>query len=314
MPRRRPVSRGFRTLASMATPARRLAHNAPGDFYVDSTCIDCDTCRWLAPATFTRRDENASVHTQPTSEADQLQALRAVVACPTASIGTTQKHDLDAAVASFPEHLADGVHSCGFHSKDSFGAASYLIVRPEGNVLVDSPRFAAPLVKRLEGLGGVRTLFLTHQDDVADHARFREHFGCERVIHEDDVGADTADVEVKLTGIDPVTLAPGLVVIPVPGHTAGSTCLLWKDTFLFSGDHLAYSQKLGNLYAFRDACWMDWSVQVASMLRLAAFDFEWVLPGHGRRAHFPRDEMRKRMARCLAWMEGSTSAADAVAW
>ena len=51
---------------------------------------------------------------------------------------------------------------------------------------------------------------------------------------------------------------------------------------------------------------MDWSVQVASMRRLQAYDFEWVLPGHGRRCRFPKDEMRRRMAQCVEWMEGAT--------
>lgn len=30
-------------------------------------------------------------------------------------------------------------------------------------------------------------MFLTHQDDVADHAKWAARFGCERIIHEDDV-------------------------------------------------------------------------------------------------------------------------------
>jgi glyoxylase-like metal-dependent hydrolase (beta-lactamase superfamily II)/ferredoxin len=293
----------------MANPARRLAHNASGDFYVDATCIDCDTCRWMAPATFNRRAEQAFVHAQPTSDAETRRALQALVSCPTASIGVTDKHDVAAAAASFPDEIARGVFHCGFHSESSFGAASYLIVRPQGNVLVDSPRFAAPLVKRIAELGGVATMFLTHRDDVADHARFRERFDCERVIHVDD--ADAAETERTIAGTNAVVLADDLVVVPVPGHTAGSACLLWKNEVLFTGDHLAWSERLGELYAFRDACWMDWSVQVASMKRLAAFDFEWVLPGHGRRAHFAKDEMRRRMARCVAWMEENPAA---VAW
>jgi glyoxylase-like metal-dependent hydrolase (beta-lactamase superfamily II)/ferredoxin len=289
----------------MANPARRLATNVPGDFYVDSTCIDCDTCRWMAPATFVRRGEQAAVHTQPANDADRLRAMQALVSCPTASIGTTERHDVAMAVASFPEEITEGVRLCGFHSESSFGAASYLLVRPQGNVLVDSPRFAAPLVKRIEELGGVATMFLTHRDDVADHAKFRERFGCERILHADD--ADAAETERTIEGADPVRIAEDLVVVPVPGHTAGSSCLLWKDRVLFTGDHLAWSERLGELYAFRDACWMDWNVQIASMKRLAAFDFEWVLPGHGRRAHFGKDEMRRRMARCIAWMEGRTA-------
>jgi glyoxylase-like metal-dependent hydrolase (beta-lactamase superfamily II) len=154
-------------------------------------------------------------------------------------------------------------------------------------------------------------MFLTHQDDVADHAKFRERFGCERVLHEADVGHDTRDVEHRLTGDDPVALAPDLVAIPVPGHTPGSVCLLYRNEFLFTGDHLAWSDRIGNLYAFRDACWMDWSVQVASMRRLLAYEFAWVLPGHGRRAHFGRDEMRRRLERCVAWMEENPAP---VAW
>jgi glyoxylase-like metal-dependent hydrolase (beta-lactamase superfamily II)/ferredoxin len=298
----------------MANAARRLAHNAAGDFFVDASCIDCDTCRWMAPATFTRREEQASVHAQPRSEEDAFRALQALVACPTASIGTTERHDAEKAVASFPLPIADGVFHCGFHSSQSFGAASYLVLREDGNVLVDSPRFAAPLVKRIAEMGGVRWMFLTHQDDVADHARFRERFGCERVLHAADVGPDTESVERRLEGTEPVELAPDLVAIPVPGHTEGSTCLLFRGEVLFTGDHLAWSESLGELYAFRDACWMDWSVQIASMRRLAAFDFEWALPGHGRRCRFPKPEMRRRMQNCIAWMERATRRTDAADW
>ncbi|HET6147374.1 MAG TPA: ferredoxin, partial [Polyangia bacterium] len=38
----------------MANPASRLDENAPGAFFVDASCIDCDACRQLAPATFGR--------------------------------------------------------------------------------------------------------------------------------------------------------------------------------------------------------------------------------------------------------------------
>ena len=29
----------------MANPKKRVPQNVPGDFFVDSTCIDCDACR-----------------------------------------------------------------------------------------------------------------------------------------------------------------------------------------------------------------------------------------------------------------------------
>jgi glyoxylase-like metal-dependent hydrolase (beta-lactamase superfamily II)/ferredoxin len=289
---------------------QRLPTNAPGDFFVDSSCIDCDTCRWMAPAVFDRAEEQSRVHHQPAGR-DELAAARlALLACPTGSIRTEAKHDLGAARAAFPLSVAedDGedVFHCGYHSEASFGATSYLIRRSAergGNVLVDSPRWNRALVARLEELGGVRTLFLTHVDDVAEHARFAAHFGAERVMHADDA---VPGIDRALDGLEPVELDPELRVIPTPGHTAGSACLVYREKFLFSGDHLAWSESRGHLYAFRTATWFDWDAQIRSMERLARERFEWVLPGHGWRAHLPAADMPAAMRRCIEWMRAQS--------
>ena len=52
--------------------------------------------------------------------------------------------------------------------------------------------------------------------------------------------------------------------------------------------------------ASRDVCWFNWRQQVGSIRLLAAYDFEWVLPGHGERAHFPGGRMKAEMARLIA--------------
>jgi glyoxylase-like metal-dependent hydrolase (beta-lactamase superfamily II)/ferredoxin len=280
----------------------RLATNAPGDFFVDSSCIDCDTCRWMAPGVFDRAEEQSRVHHQPATAAELEAARLALLACPTGSIRTEAKHDLAAARMAFPLLVDEDVFHCGYHSESSFGAASYLICRPAergGNVLVDSPRWNRALVARLEELGGVRTLFLTHVDDVAEHARFAAHFGAERVMH---AGDAVPGIERVLEGLEPVALEPELRVIPTPGHTAGSACLAYRGKFLFSGDHLAWSESRGHLYAFRTATWFDWGAQIQSMERLARERFEWVLPGHGWRAHVPAQDMPAAMRRCVDWM------------
>src|SRR5690606_21333191 len=130
-------------------------------------------------------------------------AAMALVACPTESIGTRRPlPEVRRAAAAYPERIEDEVYFCGYASRDSFGAASYLIVRPSGNVLVDSPRFARTLVRSIEALGGVRQMFLTHRDDVADHEKFHAHFGCERIIHRDDAGRMPA--ERRLEGSAPI--------------------------------------------------------------------------------------------------------------
>lgn len=287
----------------MSNLAKRLSGNAPGAFFVDATCIDCDTCNWVAPASFDDGgDGHSRVHRQPASADERLRAEMALLACPVGAIGTREKHDLAAARAAYPEQIAGGVFHLGYHAEASFGAASYLVRRAGGNVLVDSPRFTAPVVSALERMGGVKYMFLTHQDDVADHARFRAHFGCERILHARDVTHGTRGVEIKLEGEEPVALAPDLRILPVPGHTRGSACLLADETFLFSGDHVAWSEERGHIYAFRDACWYDWQELRRSMARLAGHRFEWILPGHGRRCHFAAAQMKAEMQRCLDWM------------
>ncbi|MGB0560412.1 MAG: MBL fold metallo-hydrolase [Spirulinaceae cyanobacterium] len=289
----------------MAQLQARRSQNVPGDVYVDASCIDCDTCRWMAPAIFSRIDEQSAVHQQPRSAAERQAALQALLACPTASIGTQEKpREIKAVQQSFPIPVTENVYHCGYHAEASFGATSYLIVQPEGNILVDSPRFTPPLVKRLEALGGVRWLYLTHRDDVADHAKFQAHFGCDRLLHQDDITPKTETVEIPLEGTEAIAnIIPHSQIIPVPGHTRGHTVLLWQDRILFSGDHLAWSASLNHLIAFRRACWYSWPRLKESMQQLAAYDFEWVLPGHGRRHHASREQMRQEMQVCLDWME-----------
>ncbi|MEM6404333.1 MAG: hypothetical protein AAF757_29610, partial [Cyanobacteria bacterium P01_D01_bin.116] len=66
--------------------------------------------------------------------------------------------------------------------------------------LIGSPRFTPPLVKRLEKMGGIGYMYLTHQDDVADHQKFAEHFACERILHQEEINSNTRDVEIQLSG------------------------------------------------------------------------------------------------------------------
>jgi glyoxylase-like metal-dependent hydrolase (beta-lactamase superfamily II)/ferredoxin len=289
----------------MANIQRRLPENVPGDFFVDESCIDCDTCSQLAPAVFRDHGEQCSVYRQPQTEADTRLALMALVACPTGSIGTTEKHDMHIGIDAFPSQVAENVYFCGFTSESSFGAWSYLIKRPEsegGNLLIDSPRFATQLIKRLDQMGGVRQMLLTHRDDVADHQLFREKFGCERVMHADD-GARRIGSERIIEGEDAVQLSDDLLAIPTPGHTRGHMVFLYQNRFLFTGDHLAWSPARQTLTAFPSVVWYSWAKQTDSMAKLARYDFEWVLPGHGSLHHDSRENMRYHLQSCIAWMK-----------
>ena len=285
----------------MADPKAVLFGNVPGNFFVDSTCIDCDLCRGIAPDSFAPADGFSVVARQPETPEQIRLASMALVACPTGSIGTRGGTDMGPAIRAYPDSIDADVYFCGYASRDSFGAASYLIVRDEGNVLVDSPRFAGPLVRRLNEMGGVSRMFLSHRDDVADHARFHNRFGCERIIHEADSRGIPA--ENLLEGEEPIELTHDLTIIPTPGHTRGHAVLLYRERFLFTGDHLAWSPNYEHLIAFRRHNWYSWPETIRSMERLLDYRFEWVLPGHGRRAHYPSAVMRTKVAECVEWMK-----------
>jgi glyoxylase-like metal-dependent hydrolase (beta-lactamase superfamily II)/ferredoxin len=297
----------------MANSNHAYAENVPGNFFVDDTCIDCDLCRQIAPSVFEEGSDHSFVHHQPASTAETHRAAMALVACPTGSIGTREKLDSKPAAAAYPELIDENVYFCGYASPNSYGASSYLITRPEGNVLIDSPRFARTLVHRIEEMGGISWIFFSHRDDVADHEKFQEHFGCRRVIHRAD--ARGINVEQFWDGDDVIKIDEEFTVIPVPGHTRGHVVLLYQNKFLFTGDHLAWSdnaerkrdsaqhQEKGGLIAFRDVAWYSWREQTKSMKRLLDLRFEWVLPGHGRRAHQPHDAMHQSLINCIEWME-----------
>ena len=73
----------------MATLADRLPENVPGRYYVDSTCIDCDQCRALAPEFFSRHEDSglSIVHRQPESAEELARVEEVLGTCATSSIG-----------------------------------------------------------------------------------------------------------------------------------------------------------------------------------------------------------------------------------
>src|SRR4051812_3785304 len=211
----------------MANVAKKVPENVPGDFFVDSTCIDCDACRQIAPSVFGEAGDTSFVKAQPVSSADRRQALQALLACPPGSIGCLGGVEPKAVMADFPLLIEEPVSYCGFNSPKSYGGNSYFIRDAAGNWLIDSPKFVAPLVRQLEALGGIAHIFLTHRDDVADAERFAEHFKSRRIIHRDELSSQPG-AEVVLDGEGPWELAPGFLAIPTPGHTkVTASCSCW---------------------------------------------------------------------------------------
>lgn len=279
----------------MADARKRLSTNVEGNFFVDATCINCDTCRQLAPDSFEEVDEFSAVRRQPEGAIQLYKAYQALLACPTGSIGTQHSDKVlwQDAKAGFPLPLEGGVYYCGFNSEKSFGANSYFVTHPDGNWLVDSPRYIRHLVEAFQRMGGLRYIFLTHEDDVADAAKYAAHFRSIRIIHRADADA-MPDAEWIVDIENRQAIGSDFEIIHVPGHTPGSQALLYKSRFLFTGDHLWWDPAERRLAAPRQLVWNQDHL-LASIAKLADVRFEWVLAGHGHRVHLPAEEMQRRL-------------------
>src|SRR6476469_5451662 len=111
----------------MARVALRHRDNVAGEWFVDERCIDCGTCRELAPELFASIGVQSVVVHQPVGSDATTDAWLAALPCPG---------------RLFPRELGPGrgIFDCGYCSPDSFGATAWFVTRPGGNVLVDSPR------------------------------------------------------------------------------------------------------------------------------------------------------------------------------
>lgn len=286
----------------MARLADRHPLNVEGDWYVDTRCIDCDVARHHAPALIAALEDGQSVVVrQPSSDDEEMEMWRAALACPTRSIGTVSRQTPPTGV--FPWEVTPGVFLCGHNDRRSFGAHSWFVPRARGGLMIDAPHYEQTVVSFIASHGGLAHVLLSHQDDVADAARYASEFGARVWIHEADSGAAPFATDV-LHGVDETTIAPGVVAFPVPGHTRGSVLYLVDERWLFTGDTLAWFHREGDLGAFRGATWYSWSALRESLDRFAqsGHRFEWVCPGHGKWHGAPADEMHERLAALVARM------------
>src|SRR4249920_2968493 len=73
---RRACARGRDVRSNVvALLERRLEENVVGEFFVDSSCIDCDACRQIAPRTFHDHGGQSSVYEQPHTSDERRRAM-----------------------------------------------------------------------------------------------------------------------------------------------------------------------------------------------------------------------------------------------
>lgn len=166
---------------------------------------------------------------------------------------------------------------------------AYVLVRPEGNLLIYSSGLEDEHDAIAE-LGGLRRQYLSHLDEAGPAlAKIRTRFGSELWGH----AAEAGDVRLR-SGISPDRTFDGpethfgaLEVMPLPGHTPGSTCYLYRlprgRSYLFTGDTIGRDDRgvwTAGLLPFSDKPKL-----VATLRRLAGLEPDVVLSSAWGGAH-----------------------------
>jgi len=203
-----------------------------------------------------------------------------------------------------------------FHIKGSFGSNIY-VVTSNGLTLIDAgfpvdlPWIHLGLRKLGTSPGDLDLIVATHYhgDHVGTVAGLKRRYDVRVAVHEEDIpyanGAlpyerfevDTSrlifytllwpffryrcfDVDQSLREGEELDLLGGLEVIHTPGHTVGSICLYNRSNkILFSGDLIRNEN--GVMEGPPPQFTPDPGAAARSLEKIADFDFDTLLPGHG---------------------------------
>ena len=118
----------------MADPKRAYTENVAGDFFVDDTCIDCDLCRQIAPSVFKEALRAFRGSPSTTIAAKRAQGRRWRLSRAPPARSERAKNTICARPWTRSRNLWTKMSiSAVSLSHIRMVAASYLILRPEGN-------------------------------------------------------------------------------------------------------------------------------------------------------------------------------------
>lgn len=167
-------------------------------------------------------------------------------------------------------------------NRDTLGGTAYLIVRNEGNILIDCPAFERMNQDFLHSQGGIKHLFITHRGAIGKTAEIQQAFNCEVWIQEQEAYL-LPGLTVATFGQE-VSLETQIKLIWTPGHSPGSSCLYYTGFggVLFSGRHILPNPQ-GEAVPIRTAKTFHWRRQIKSLqLLLEYFNTEtlhYICPG-----------------------------------
>lgn len=152
-------------------------------------------------------------------------------------------------------------------NRDTLGGTAYLIVRKDGNLLIDCPAWDENVRSFLEAQGGVAKLLITHRGGMGKVREIQEGLGCEVIVQEQE--AYLLPNMAVTSFQENLLIAPGIQVIWTSGHSPGSACVHSADFggVLFSGRHLLPDAQ-GDPVPLRAAKTFHWNRQIRNVRKL----------------------------------------------
>ncbi len=168
-----------------------------------------------------------------------------------------------------PELLLEGVYRFK-PNRATGGGSSYWL--SELGVLIDSPACTPEHQEFLNNQ--VQYWIFTHRGGVGEVPMWLRHIQPQIAMQEQEVYLVNGPVHLPFQ--ETLDL-PGIKVIWTPGHSPGSSCVLYRD-ILFTGRHLVPDLK-GRPVPVQLAKTFHWPRQLRSIEKILAFSFDQICPG-----------------------------------
>lgn len=179
------------------------------------------------------------------------------------------------AIAKLPRQILPNLYRFA-PNRETLGGTAYLLITPEGNVLIDCPVWNEEIQEWLGNRGPVRWLCLTHRDGHSPKLKaIQESLGCQVIVQEQEAYLVPPLPTCRFR--DQLNISPSLTAVWTTGHSPGSACYYWAENggVLFTGRHLLPDGE-GHMTRLRQPKTFHWPRQQASVRKI--YDYLQELP------------------------------------
>ena len=186
------------------------------------------------------------------------------------------------ATPKYPKLILDNIFAFA-PNKDTLGGTAYLLIHPQGNILIDCPPWSEFNRQFCLEKGGVQFLFCTNRDGISKQIRqIQQDLNCNLIIQEQEA--------YLLPNLEPITFTQDYQInddcrlLWTCGYSPASSCLYSKihGGVLFSGRHLLpiSPEEIAPLKLKKT---FHWNRQIKSCRSLQEYfnsgNLEYILPG-----------------------------------